>query len=158
MKFIIAPKKAVPPRSPFREICYQSTKRHKLHHFYDRIQLSEDELKNLVHLMSMMLRQFKNQVTPPAAPDSRSTSVVSSHEAPITQNQYMPAPSIHINMPQYVLQFNHHEIPQYEEKVSARIDRETKDKVDELKRHLKKIERNIFTRKCNFNDLCIHPN
>lgn len=57
-------------------------------------------------------------------------------------------------------QFDHLEVPQYEEKVSVIVDKETKDKVYELERQLKQITRIDLgidsLGNVNFNDLCIH--
>lgn len=48
----------------------------------------------------------------------------------------MSASSIQINMLKPVPQFDHPEIPQYEEVTSTGIDKENKDKIDELERQL----------------------
>lgn len=92
---------------------------------------------NLTHLMTMMFRWFDNQVLPSTTQDSGSPPIIPSQEAPISQNQHMPAASIQINEPQPLPQYDHHEIPQYEEEISTGSNRETNDKVDELERQLK---------------------
>lgn len=45
------------------------------------------------------------------------------------------------------------EIPQHKKKISAAVDKETKDKVDELERRLKQIKGKDSLRSSNFNDL-----
>lgn len=68
----------------------------------------------------------------------------------------MSLPSIQINNPQPAPQFDDLEIPQYEEEISAAVDREIKDKVDELERQIKQIKRTASLGSVNFNNLCIH--
>lgn len=51
---------------------------------------------------------------------------------------------------------DHLEVPQYEEEVSDTIDKETKDKVEELERQ-KQIKGTDSLDNINFSDLCIHP-
>lgn len=54
------------------------------------------------------------------------------------KNQYPISP---INIPQPPPpRLDHHGVPQYKEEVSAVVDKETKDKVEELKRQLKQIK------------------
>lgn len=84
-------------------------------------------------------------------------TVVPSQEVPGFQNQYVPIPSVKISMPQPVPQYNHHETPQYEEKISSRVDKETECIVEELERQLKQIKATDSLRIVNFSDLCIHP-
>lgn len=68
----------------------------------------------------------------------------------------MPVPSIQINISQTVLQYDY-EIQQYEEEISIGVDKETKDKVEELERQLKQIKGTDSFGSVNFNDLCIQP-
>lgn len=59
-------------------------------------------------------------------------------------------------MSQSVPRYEHQEPLQYEEEVSVGVDKETKDKVEELERQLKQIKGEDSLRGVNFNDLCIH--
>lgn len=54
-------------------------------------------------------------------------------------------------------QYNHYEIPRYEDEISASIDRETNDRVDEPERQLKQIKDRDPLGRVNFNDLFILP-
>lgn len=111
----------------------------------------KNELQNLMHLMTVIMGKFDNQVPSSAAQNSRSPTDPP-QEAPTSQ--HMSAPSIQINMPQLVL---HLEPLQYEEEMSVGVDREIKDKVEELERQLKQIKGIDSLDSVNFNNLCIHP-
>lgn len=68
----------------------------------------------------------------------------------------MPVPCMQINIPQRTPYFNHPKTPSLK-KISAGVDKETKEKVGELERHLKQIRGADSLRSINFNDLFIHP-
>lgn len=59
-------------------------------------------------------------------------------------------------MSQPVLQYEHYDNPQYEEDMSDGVDKQTKDKVEELERQLKQIKGTDSLGNVNFSDLCIH--
>lgn len=63
---------------------------------------------------------------------------------------------VQINIPQPIPQFSNLEIPQYEKDIAATVDKETKDKVDELQRQLKQIKEIDSLESVYFNDICIH--
>lgn len=54
------------------------------------------------------------------------------------------APGIQINVPPSMPQYEHQEIPQYKEEMSTGVNKETKDKVEELERQLKQIKARIL--------------
>lgn len=103
--------------------------------------------------MTTMMRRFDSQVPLPVAQDSESPTVLPP-EAPTSQ--HIPARSIQINMPQPAPHLEQLEPPQHEEEVSVGVDRETKDKVEELERQLKQIQGTDSLGNVNFSDLCIH--
>lgn len=73
----------------------------------------KNELKNLIHLMALWGDSKTRSLHQP--PRIQGPIRLSLLKSPMIQNQHMLTPSIQINMPQPVPQFDHHEIPQYEE-------------------------------------------
>lgn len=51
---------------------------------------------------------------------------------------------------------DHLEVPQYEEEISVRMDKETKEKVEELERQLRQIKGIDYLGSFDFDDLYIH--
>lgn len=96
----------------------------------------KNKLKNLSHLMSVMIRRFKNHPPPPVAQNSGSNPSFPQNETPVVQNQNVDAPAVQINIPQPLSSFDHLEVPQYEAETSAGVDKEMKEKVEELERPL----------------------
>lgn len=117
----------------------------------------KNELKNLTHMISMMMRRFENYTSLPIAHDSGSHPSVPQNEIHIVQNQNVPTPSVHINIPQSIPSFGHLDAPQYKDKISAWVDKEAKEKIEELERQLKQIKGTDSLGSLNFNDLCMHP-
>lgn len=118
----------------------------------------KNELRNLTYLMTVMMNRFENRSPPPTAQDSGSPQGAPSNEAPNLQTLSMHVPSVQINLPQRPPpQSDNTEAPQYEEEVSATVDKETKDKVEELERQLKQIKGTDSLGNVNFSDLCIYP-
>lgn len=114
----------------------------------------KNELRNLTQLITVMMGRFENQTPPPAAQDAGSPQGTPLNEVPNLQTQSVPVPSVQINIPQpSPFQSDNHE----EEEIPAAIDKETKDKVEELERQLKQIKGTDSLGSVNFSDLCIHP-
>lgn len=61
----------------------------------------KNELKDLTHMMSVMMRRFENPIPPPFAQDSESNPSFPQNESPVVQNLNVPAPALQINIPHY---------------------------------------------------------
>lgn len=79
--------------------------------------------------MTIVMRKCDSQVPQLATQDSESPLVIPSQEVPISQNQHMLTSYIQINVSE-MPQHEHQENPQYEKKMSVRVDKETKGNVE----------------------------
>lgn len=84
--------------------------------------------------MFVMMSTFKNQNPPTATQNSESPPGVPSNEVHNKQHHSMQAPLFSLTFCNPYLKFDLPQIPQYEEEISAEFDKETKGKVDELKK------------------------
>lgn len=71
--------------------------------------------------MSIMMRKSNGQVPLSVMQDS-GFPPIPSQEIPVSQNQHLPALSIH--MPQSSPKYDHHDFPQYKEEISVGVDKE----------------------------------
>lgn len=146
-KSVIASKTACPPRSLVSTksvIRMEQQEAQQLTVSVAEFNEVKNELRNLTHLTTIMMKRFDNQVPPLATHDLSSSPIVRSQEALISKNQHVHVPFIQINVLQSVPKYDHHEISQYKEEILAGIDRETKAKVNELERSSSRLKEQIL--------------
>lgn len=87
-------------------------------------------------MITAMMRRFENNPLPATVHDSGSGLNNLQHENLISQNQNLLITLVLFHIPQPMSALDHMKILQYKE-VSVGIDKETKERIEELENHLK---------------------